>query len=133
MTGMGTYIRTLREGQGITRAWVAERVGTSDTSVYRIEKGDQAPATVLLIGIVNAIRGSFEDVEELLRNDGAKAEKGKSLAESRLTLTQQARITAVQDEIGVDNAAEAATLIQNDPALRKAILRLADAMRGGRD
>lgn len=76
MSGVGAYIRTLREKQGITRSWVAEQVKTSETSLYRIELGKQAPATALLIGIVKAVRGSFDDVEMLLRNDGGESDGG---------------------------------------------------------
>lgn len=129
MAGVGAYFRTLREKQGITRAWVADHSGTSETSLYRIELGKQKPGLEIMLGIIDAVHGSISDVRALLGDKNAREPEGLARAERYLSESQQAKIAAFQEEIGVENAAAAADLVLRDPELRRAILRLADAMR----
>lgn len=84
MKAVGAYLETLREARGLSRVWVAEKAGTNDTSVYRVERRGQAAGPKILIGIVRAVRGSFDDVDELLREDDTPETVGRHLAEVRL-------------------------------------------------
>lgn len=128
MSGVGAYIRTLREKQGITRSWVAEQVRTSETSLYRIEMGKQAPATALLIGIVKAIKGSFDDVEVLLQGNGSKSEVGEGLADTRLTQYAEEQAGSFRRRVGKDRADVIARRLASDPDFVSAIRRLASEL-----
>jgi DNA-binding XRE family transcriptional regulator len=132
MTGVGAYIRTLREKQGITRAWLAEQVDTSDTSLYRIENGQQQPGLELMLGIIQHVRGSVGDIRHLLRDENAREDEGRQLAEIRLSESQLALIDNHIDEIGQNAAQALADRLMNDPAFRQSIVRAAADSLGRR-
>lgn len=128
MAAIAAYVRQLREAQGISRDRLGEMVGTAGNNIWRIEDQGQEPRGGLLILIIEALRGSFDDAVALLRDDVGEDE-GRRRAMARLTVAQQARINAFTSGQGAEEAADAADLIRSDPELRRAILRLADAMR----
>lgn len=122
MTGVGAYFRTLREKQGITRAWVAEQAGTTETSLYRIESGSQKPGLEIMLGIIQAVRGSVADVRELLRDKDAKEDEGRRRAEATLSEVQLREA----DRIATDPlTADDARRLFDDPSFFEEMARLA--------
>ncbi len=63
----GTYLRTLRERQGLTRLQVAEASGTSESQLVRIEGGKQDPRGSLWFAIAGVLKGSTEQLSRLSR------------------------------------------------------------------
>lgn len=133
MAGVGAYFRTLREKQGITRAWVAEQAGTSETSLYRIELGNQKPGLELMLGIIDALRGSVADVRALLIDDEAKEDEGRSRAETLLSGSFRAKIEIAEREPDIDVLVGLAHKVATDAELRKAFSRIVDALRDQED
>jgi len=43
MTAAGAYLRVLREARGLSRAEMADRIGATETNLWRIEEGGQEP------------------------------------------------------------------------------------------
>lgn len=122
MAGVGAYFRTLRERQGITRAWVAEKAGTSETSLYRIESGIQKPGLEIMLGIIDAVRGSVGDVRDLLRDDNAKEPEGVRRAEVVLTAVQYAEGKRLATD---PSTADIARQLAEDPEFFEALAALA--------
>lgn len=120
MEGLSVYLRTLREKQGMSRVWLAEQAETSDTSIYRIEKGTQEPGPDILIGMVQALRGSWDDVRLLLKKDYAKPEKGQELAEQRIA---DAEVTRFVSREGTARATRLAERLRRDPQLLEQIVQ----------
>lgn len=133
MAGVGAYFRTLREKQGITRAWVAEQAGTSETSLYRIESGKQKPGLELMLGIIDAVRGSVADVRALLLNSDAKEEQGRVYAERYLSSFDQTKILAFREDPANHSAVSLAHKVETDPELRRAFIQIVDALRDRED
>src|SRR5688572_2207965 len=88
MKAVGAYLQTLREGRGLSRVWVAEQAGTNDTSIYRVEQRGQEAGPKILIGFVRAVNGSFDDIDELLRDDDLPVDVGVQFAQRRLSVEQ---------------------------------------------
>lgn len=91
------YLRTLREGQDLSQADVARMVGVESKQVYRWERGESKPSGGRIIGMVRALKGRLEDVEQLLLDDdnGIQVEVARALAEDRI---EELRHKAVEDE-----------------------------------
>jgi transcriptional regulator with XRE-family HTH domain len=132
MAGLASYIRTLREGQGITRAWLAEQAGTTETSLYRIENGKQEPSGQLLLNLVAAVRGSYTDARNLLAGNGADEHTGRELAEKRLSQAEIAMIDSLIEDIGDEEAERLADQLVNDPEFRRSIIRAVVGSHGKR-
>jgi DNA-binding XRE family transcriptional regulator len=112
MTSVGAYFRTLREKQGITRAWVAEQAETTETSLYRIESGKQTPGLELMLGIIHVLRGSVGDV------------RGRKLAEQRLA----AEYRQINDMVSNPDTAAIAHKLVHDPNFWTAVERAAQSL-----
>lgn len=97
MLAVGTYLRTLREAQDMSRARLAAQVGTHESQIVRIEAGDQDSRGSLLLRIVAAVHGSADDVQRLAMDDTATADTGRELAERVLSHEQTASIWALAD------------------------------------
>jgi DNA-binding XRE family transcriptional regulator len=124
MTSVGAYFRTLREKQGITRAWVAEQAETTETSLYRIESGKQTPGLELMLGIIHVLRGSVGDVRDLLRDEDAKEERGRKLAEQRLA----AEYRQINDMVSNPDTAAIAHKLVHHPNFWTAVERAAQSL-----
>lgn len=81
MIAVGAYIRVLREGRGLSRAELASAIGTHESQLYRIEKGDQDSRGSLLFTIIKELRGDIQDVYRLMTAANASADEGRQLAD----------------------------------------------------
>lgn len=97
MEAVGAYIRALRLRQGLTQSKLAELVGVSGNTIWRIEKGRQEPEGIQLAAILTIIKGWIDDVYELLSNALATKLDGKTRAEQLLTEEERARVLAIAD------------------------------------
>lgn len=79
MVAVGSYMRVLREHQGLSQAGLAERVGVTGNTIYRIEAGRQEPRGKQLAALLNALCGRTEDFE-YLRDKATTAAEGQELA-----------------------------------------------------
>jgi transcriptional regulator with XRE-family HTH domain len=116
MAALGGYLRTLREGQHISRTGLASQLDVDPATLWRIEEGKQEPGGTLLLDLVAAVRGSYEDVRRLLRSD-ENGDSGRSLAESRLA--------AFATEVGEEQVDKIARRLATDPDFKRAIRRAA--------
>lgn len=130
MTAVGGYLRALREGQHISRTGLAGQLEVDPATLWRIEEGKQEPSGSLLLNLIAAIRGSYEDVRRLLADHDAGEEAGRQMAELRLSQGQIAQIDAVIDEMGLDEAQILADRLMSDPAFRESIVRAVAGTRG---
>ena len=53
---VGRLVRAKRERRRLTQAGLAERVGLSPTSIYRLERGQSIPHTPAFIAICKLLR-----------------------------------------------------------------------------
>lgn len=121
MAAVGEYIRALREGQHITRTGLADQLDVDTTTLWRVEEGKQEPSGPLLISLVSAVRGSFEDVQQLVATKG-NGSKGKELAELRLQQVIGRGVDAAISQIGRDEAADLAERLE-DPVFFERFIR----------
>lgn len=130
MEAVGAYIRTLRLQQKLTQTKLAELVGVSNNTIWRIEAGQQEPGGSQLAAILTIIRGRIDHVYELLSNtfatkaDGEKKAKQQLTAESVLALadTDPKRIALLKRIM----------ILADDPKLRQRILDYLDGLESGR-
>ena len=82
----GDLIREARRRAGLTQRELAERLGTTQSAIARLERGGTAPSYER---VVEAVRACGMDlVPQLLRADDADW----SVASSNLTVTPDARV-----------------------------------------
>ena len=62
MTVLGRRIAQARRERGLTQEALAERVGVSQTSIVRIEKGHTSPSVPNLIAIADTLGLSLDDL-----------------------------------------------------------------------
>lgn len=94
MLAVGMYLRTLREGQHLSRAAIATLVGTHESQIVRIEAGDQDTRGSQLMKIVAAVKGSLDHVMQLMLDDQADEHAGRDLAERVLSQGEVSTIWA---------------------------------------
>jgi hypothetical protein len=83
---VGAYLKYLRESQGIGVEEVAEKIGTDQSQVWRIENWKSDTRSSLLFKFIRAVGGDGNDVELLLNNRDATKQDGETLAKLRLGL-----------------------------------------------
>ena len=83
---VGAYLRYLREAQGLQAVDIAEKIGTDQTQVWRIEKWKSDTRSSLLFKYIRAVNGDANDVEILLNNMNATKTDGEMFAKLRLGL-----------------------------------------------
>lgn len=81
MKAVGLYLRVLREEKRIGRVALGKRLGTDDTQIERIEKGQIDTRSSLLFGFVDVVQGDPDDVATLILDVEDVPEKGQALAE----------------------------------------------------
>jgi transcriptional regulator with XRE-family HTH domain len=59
-------LKRLREGQGLTREQVAERIGSSETSIFRYEKGESRPLPAVVAAMLDVYGVQGAERDELL-------------------------------------------------------------------
>lgn len=84
MLAAGIYLRTLREHHGFSRAGIAKALGTSESQIERIEAGLVDTRGSLLLGFTSEVKGSAEQLAQLIVSKDATKEDGIRLAELRL-------------------------------------------------
>lgn len=77
---VGAYLQRLRQKKEMSRIQLATLVGTTETSLWRIESGKQEPRGPLLFALVQAVDGRIEDVQQLLFDDTATRDDADQLA-----------------------------------------------------
>ena len=85
---VGAYLRYLREAQGLQAIDIAEKIGTNQTQVWRIEHWKSDTRGTLLFKLIRAVRGDVNDVELLINNPDATQLDGETLAKLRLSLNK---------------------------------------------
>lgn len=76
---IGALIRTARQGRGLTQAELAERAGTSQSAINRIERGSQNIGVELLGRISDALGAELLSVGERPRHTHLRVHGGKPL------------------------------------------------------
>ena len=94
----GLYIRTLREARQLSREEIAAAAGTSGSQVERIENGKQETRSSVLFGLVRAVRGNLEHLQQLLLDEGADGSAGVTLANRWLFEEQRQSHRVPSDE-----------------------------------
>lgn len=141
------YLQVVRKGRGLTRSQVSARIQallpallTSESTVWRIEKGKQEPSAPLLMAFVQAVQGSIEDVKYLLLNTKATPNDARELAQQwlRLSPEQRALLEAQADASTDEDLLAVITLFEQmrtDVTLRRQFMAygrgLLDAQRNG--
>jgi transcriptional regulator with XRE-family HTH domain len=124
MTSVAAYLRVLREQRGLSREKLAEMIDTSGNTIWRIEDGRQEPGGALLLNLIAAVRGSYEDVRRLLAEDNGGEAAGRELAELRVSRAEFAKIEELRTVLGNERLAEFVARLSAEPDLLDAIDRL---------
>ncbi len=98
MEAAGAYLQTLREGMKLSRAKLAEQLGTTENTLWRIEAGRQEPGGALLFGLIKQLRGAYDDVARLLEHDVPLAE-AQALARQRVAEPPAPRLTPSEQRL----------------------------------
>lgn len=83
MTAVGAYITELRIGRGLSQEVLASLIGVSDRQLRDYEKGKAEPKVGTMTRLLEAIRGTWDDVIVLLQSD-ATTEAARQFARQRL-------------------------------------------------
>jgi transcriptional regulator with XRE-family HTH domain len=81
---VGTYLRTLREAQELSRAEIARALETNEVQVARIEKGEIDTRGSLLLQFLKVVRGDAEQLTSLMTDPLATESTGRTMAEMYL-------------------------------------------------
>lgn len=82
MEAVGAYIAALRKKQGWSQVAFADVLGVSEKALRQWEHGEHEPKLTVLHAIVFAVKGAWDDVAQLLRED-ATIDEGRRLAKLR--------------------------------------------------
>lgn len=114
MLAFGVYVRALREGHRMTRTGIADELDVDATTLWRVEEGKQEPSGSLILNLVAAVHGSYDDARRLLADKNATDDEARLLAEQRLSSEKQAHnlvnsfttdeISAIRAELASDPA-----------------------------
>jgi transcriptional regulator with XRE-family HTH domain len=77
MQAAGVYIRILRKQRQLSQSRLAEIVGVTGNTIWRIEAGKQEPGAGVLGELLTTLEGRIEDVQELLSNPAATVSDGE--------------------------------------------------------
>jgi|GEM_PF-1758717 len=124
MTAVSSYLRVLREDRGLSREKLGEMIDVAGNTIWRIEDGRQEPGGAILLNLVRAVRGSYEDVRRLLSDDAADELKGRELAQARLGQANFAKLEELHAILGDEVLVDLVQRLADDPDLVDAINRL---------
>ena len=132
MEAAGAYLRALRTHQGLSQGKLAELVGVSGNTIWRIEAGDQEPRASQLAALLTTLRGRIEDIQELISSTTATAADGEALAERMLTQAESNSLLALAntDDKRARLLRRIAKLTEN-PDLRSRIEGYLDGLEAG--
>lgn len=77
MEAVGAYIRVMAEQRKLKIITVSNAAGVASNYIWRLEHGDtESPSFEIIAALVTAVKGSMEDVRQLLleQADAARAE-----------------------------------------------------------
>lgn len=80
MVTVAAYLADLRTSRKISRARLAEMVGTTEMSILRIEKQGQEPSGALLVRLVAALGASWEVITKLVDSPDDEASRVAAIA-----------------------------------------------------
>jgi transcriptional regulator with XRE-family HTH domain len=82
MPTLATYLMELRTQRRLSRARLAELVGSTEMSILRIEKQGQEPSGPLLVRMVRALGASWDVVTRLIElpDSASDAERDEAIA-----------------------------------------------------
>ncbi|NJK81345.1 MAG: helix-turn-helix transcriptional regulator [Chloroflexaceae bacterium] len=86
---VGAYLRYLRDKQGLHAKEIAEKIGTNQTQVWRIENWHSDVRSSLIFRHIRVVGGDANDVELLINNPAATVEDGEALAKLRLSIKKR--------------------------------------------
>jgi transcriptional regulator with XRE-family HTH domain len=81
---VGAYLRYLREARRIPATDIAEKIGTNQAQIWRIEHWKSDTRGTLLFKLIKAVGGDVNDIDLLINNPNATQEDGETLAKLRL-------------------------------------------------
>jgi len=102
MMTLATYLLDLRTRRRLSRARLADLVGTTEMSILRIETKGQEPSGPLLVKLVNALGASWDVVTRLvdlpdLASDEERIKAIESLASEDASPEEEARLNRLID------------------------------------
>lgn len=97
MTATGAYIRALRLRQRMSQGKLAELVGVTSNTIWRIESGDQEPKTGQIAALLTTLHGRIEDVQRLISDKLATEREAERLADEALAAYERAQVMALAD------------------------------------
>jgi hypothetical protein len=83
---VGAYLRFLREAQGLAATVVAEKTGTNQSQIWRIDNWRHDVRGTLIFAYIRAVNGDANDVALLISNPKATISDGETLAKLRLAI-----------------------------------------------
>lgn len=94
-----SYLRALREAQGISQKAVADTLGIQVVSWGRQERGESEEITAdMLFKAMRFLKGSFRDLQELAA-DGADTSRGAELARHRADEIARGELSAYRETV----------------------------------
>lgn len=123
-TALGQYMRALRVHRGWTQAQLAEAVGVSGNTIYRIEKAGQEPEAAQLAALLTTLHGRIRDVQRIL--SGALTGTTPQQLADEAVAEYQIIDRIIANGQGRELAAQIAAVL-DDPLRRQ---RLADYLAG---
>lgn len=108
-----TYLRVLREKQGMTQRDVAEIAKVESKQVYRWEKSESEPTPYGLLAFIKAVGGSPEQVTRLYMDENATEEDARQLALSWLEERTVQYINGEVDVMSDDELAAALDVVKD--------------------
>lgn len=130
MEAVGAYIRALRQERELSQVRLAELVGVSNNTIWRIEAGQQEPKGNQLAAILTIVKGRIDHVYELLSNALATKADGEAKAKQHLT-TESVLALADSDPKRIA-LLKRIMVLSDDPKLRQRIDDYLDGLESGR-
>jgi transcriptional regulator with XRE-family HTH domain len=84
MEAAGAYLRVLRDARGLTQGDIADQLGVSLKTVQRIEGGEGRTLATTLAAFIDIVRGSPQQVQQLIVAPNGTAEDGERVAQEWL-------------------------------------------------
>ncbi len=131
MQAAGAYFRALREYQQLTQSRLAELVGVTGNTIWRIEAGAQEPRGELATALLTVLRGRIEDLQALISDVNATADDGRARARGLLSQADRDSVL-LSASTDVRRAALLRRIarLTEDPELRARIEGYLDAFEG---
>jgi transcriptional regulator with XRE-family HTH domain len=81
LVAVGSYLRKLREHQGMSVTKVAGILDTSEAQIRKIERGSVDTRGSMLINYCELVDGNLDDIAQLMLSETATPEYGAKIAE----------------------------------------------------